>query len=155
MSTIIDRDRPFANAAASGFTLIEVLVVLAIIAVLVTVALPRLQLDDGTRLRATSFALESDLRLLRNTAMRTGKPTGLIPTIEGYALEPAGLKRSVPTGFTLSAEAPRSDLLLGRRPQIRFFGDGGSTGGILTLRRDTLSSQVEVRGLDGKIIHER
>ena len=145
--------RSRGNAAASGFTLIEVLVVLVIIGVLMKVALPRLQLDDGTRLRAATVALVSDLRLLQNTAIRTGKPTGLVPTADGYVLEPDGLKRSVPIGFVLSSESRQPVLLPGGPPQVRFFDDGGSTGGILTLRKNTLSAQVEVRGLDGKILH--
>ncbi|HWS04027.1 MAG TPA: GspH/FimT family pseudopilin [Gammaproteobacteria bacterium] len=59
------------DRAQSGFTLVELLVTLAVVAILVTTALPALSdLLDSQRLRATAQKIATDLRYARSEAIK-------------------------------------------------------------------------------------
>lgn len=136
-----------------GFTLLEVLVVLAITGMLAAVCIPRLRLDDGTRLRGAMVALRSDLRSARSAATRSGEVQTFAPIEGGYAVRPMGIERVLPEGFGLSIRAPGPDPASGSR-EIRFYPDAGSNGGGLTLQRNDLSASIGVRGYDGRLVHD-
>ena len=136
---------------SSGFTLVEVLVVLAITGMLAAVCVPRLRLDDGTRLRGAMVALRSDLRVARSTAKRSGETQALAPTKDGYVVRPMGVERALPRGFGLTVDAPGVDPASSER-EIRFYPDGASNGGGLTIRHDDLSASLAVRGFDGGLV---
>ena len=141
------------HAREAGFTLIELLVVLAILGTLTAVALPRLGLGDGPRLQASAQALATELRLLRDEAIRRGVSTVLTPTEAGYVLRPSGRTALFPAQ-TVLAIAPAASVLLppGKaEAAITFFPDGSSTGGLATLRHGNLVATISVRGLDGRV----
>jgi general secretion pathway protein H len=134
----------------AGFTLLELLVVLAILGVLSAVALPHLRLNSGTRLRSVTHALVADLRQCRAEAIRSGSATALIPDAGKYTLQPSGRSRALPAGISLMSEATAGQLLSDPAGDVRFFADGSSTGGVLTLRQADVAVRILVRGLDGK-----
>jgi general secretion pathway protein H len=139
----------------AGFTLLEMLVVLAILGVLSAIALPRLKLNEGARLRGITHALIVDLRLSRDEAIRRGKRTSLVPNAGGYRLLPSGRSQALPRGLTLSSELPRARLVPDAEGDIQFFPDGSSTGGVLTIQQGSLAIHITVRGMDGKAqLHE-
>lgn len=142
--------------ADAGFTLMEMLVVLAILGLLSVVALPRLRLDEGARSRALVHALVVDVRLARHDAMRRGVITGIVPTSGGYLLEPSGRIQHLPDGVSLRTEPMSAQLVPDAQKGIRFFPDGSSTGGIFALHQGNLVTRMAVRGIDGKVrLHER
>jgi general secretion pathway protein H len=136
----------------AGFTLLEMMVVVAILGVLAMVALPRLQLGRGPRLRAAAHAVAADLRLLRDDAIRRSSPAALEATATGYLLRPSGRARALPAGLTLETAAGASTLLPSAGAEIAFFPDGSSSGGVVSLRASGGgAARIVVRGLDGRV----
>jgi general secretion pathway protein H len=135
----------------AGFTLLEMMVVVAIMGVLAMVALPRLELGRGPRLRATAQQVAADLRLLRDDAIRHASPAVLKPTATGYLLRPSGRTRALPAGIALGTAGAGLTLLPSAGDEIAFFPDGSSTGGVVSLRDRGSAARIVVRGLDGRV----
>jgi len=136
---------------ARGFTMVEMLVVLAILGLLAMLALPRIGSGKGAELRAAAHAMAADLRRLRDEAIRRDVTTALVPLAAGYALGSSGPTRALPAGIALTVESAPTRLLPDRGDLIDFFPDGSSTGGVLTLSRNGSIVRVLVRGVDGRV----
>ncbi|HEX9756856.1 MAG TPA: GspH/FimT family pseudopilin [Nitrospiria bacterium] len=97
------------NTAQEGFSLLELMIALAIAGILTGLAVPSFKtLLSNHRLEGAAQRLVSDLRLARQTAIAEGIPTGiqLNPHEESYFLEKGiGLQPS-PFGF-LDLKDPR------------------------------------------------
>jgi Tfp pilus assembly protein FimT len=131
------------------------LVVLAILGVLAIIALPRLRLNEGARLREITHALIVDLRLTRDEAIRRGTVTAIIPTAVGYQLSPSGRGRTLPKGMNLVLQPSPAQLISDKADQVRFFPDGSATAASLLLNQGSSAIRVTVSGADGGIqLHE-
>lgn len=107
-------------AARDGYTLVEILIVLALLGLLSAIALPRLYtLFDVTRDSYRREDLLSQVAALGYRAWVDAKPY----TLDADSLAARALPLEVPDGWQLSAEPP-----------IRFSSDGLCTGGVLSLQ---------------------
>jgi len=147
-----------ARPAARGFTLIEMLLVLTLAASLMVLVVPnfgpllaRAQLYSATR------DVASALRHVQGLALIRGHSTEFELAVDEHWYRVTGRKKAypLPAGIGLglyTAETETLDAGLGR---IRFFPDGSSTGGKVTLRSDTAKREVSVNWLTGEVlIHE-
>jgi general secretion pathway protein H len=143
--------QPVSAAGTSGFTLLEVLVVLAILGLLTTLVMPPLRLNEGARLREQVHSLAADIRLARQEAIRRGVPTAIVPAATGYLLQPSGRTTNLFSGFTVTAQAGQAHLVPQPDDRIRFFPDGSSTGGTLSVGSSRSRISITIRGIDGKV----
>lgn len=135
---------------AGGFTLVELLVVLAILGVLAAVA-PRLLGFDGPRLRAAAHLLTVDLASLREESIRLHQPGRLVIGPGRYTMAPSGRQQALPEGASLSVSPGLPTLLNTFQDAIVFFPDGTSSGGQVVLARGGARFEVVVGWLDGTV----
>jgi len=140
-----------ARADDIGFTLLELLVVLTILALLGAL-LPRLTRDSpGQQVRTTATSLAADLRLLRSEAARRHVVTELVLQPGAYRLSPGGMIRRPPKQVTLSYAPAGPDMLDRVADRLRFFGDGSSSGGKVIVRDGKAEASVQVAWIGGAI----
>jgi len=138
---------------ARGFTLVELLVVMAIAAVAMT-ALPALfsAAFPGLEMKSAARRTAAMLKLARESAIRRGDETTVLVDLEQKRLTLAGYRAlSLPERLALRLDAANNELIEAQRGTIRFFPDGSSTGGRLILSHDGHGYQVGVTWLTGRI----
>ena len=146
-----------AGGRGGGFTLVELLVVLAIAALLLTAVPPLISAAfPGVELKGAARRTLAALRLARESAIRTGSDTALVVDVEAHTLTLTGQPPvSLPGGIGLRLNAASREMLDEQRGAIRFFPDGSSTGGVITLTRPTALGQagyrVGVNWLTGRV----
>ena len=137
----------------SGFTLIELMVVLAVLALALALAMPTLgRLMPGLELQTEARDVASALREARAQAIGQNAEVAVVVNAERRAVL-IGDRRVVQ--LTSRAEilpaANRADAGGSAGPQIRFFPDGSSSGGQVTLLLDERKRHVLVDWLTGAI----
>ncbi len=136
-----------------GFTLIELLVVMAVMA-LVLLVVPPMFSGSLSRAELGSAAREvaAGLREARSQAIRRNREVAFTVDVDArrYRIDDAAV-RQLPTGPDLSLFTARSEQLDEVSGSIRFFPDGSSTGGRVTLGGDARKYHVEVDWLTGRV----
>ncbi|ADE13630.1 general secretion pathway protein H [Nitrosococcus halophilus Nc 4] len=139
----------------SAFTLIELLVVLALVAVLMTLVPPFLQGGvSGAELKGTARKLAAALKYVRSQAITQHREAVLILDLERRRFMITGRKRHypIPDNMEISLVTARSELETERIGKIRFFPDGTSTGGRITLAQGESQYGVDVNWLTGQVV---
>lgn len=141
---------------ARGFTLVELLVVFAILAVvigLVPVAFERFR--ESSQYRDAVRTMFSQMRSARLTAMAEGREVRFTVDLQGraYGMEP-NLK-PLPEPLQLRAIVAGRELGPQGQASIRFLPSGGATGGsIEILRSPQVGTRLRVDWLSGRVSQE-
>ena len=126
-----------------GFTLIELLVALAIVATVLALMTPTIgRLLPGAELKAVAAALVTELREARARAAGRRRPVTVRFDAE---------TRALPDEITLDLFDPSLEPLDRKTGTIRFFPDGGSTGGRVRLRSGDRRYDIDVDWLTGRV----
>jgi len=137
-----------------GFTLLELLVVLVLAMLLLGLAPPLVSAAlPGVELRAGARELAAALRMTRNLAL-TGERETLLEfdlATRSYRIPGNSAPRRLPRETTVQLLTAESELTGARSGAIRFFPEGGSTGGRITLSRAGLTLTVDVDWLTGRV----
>jgi general secretion pathway protein H len=141
------------RTVAPGFTLLETLVALTLVALLLAVAVPALIVPPGVSLRTTADQVATGLRQARLAAIRQQRPVALLLDVNAHALQVEGGSRirQLPRDIQLELFSAEGDIYGAHVGGIRFFPDGSSTGGRVTLRLRGLETMVDVEWLTGRI----
>ncbi len=142
------------KAKSRGFTLIELLIVLLIMALGATLVGPRLVGGtEALNVRTTARDIAASLRLTR--AIAIGQNTDavfLVDVQEPSFTEPgAGGKTLIAETIALTLRTAKQERLDQNQGGIRFFPDGSSTGGRITLKGANREIAVGVDWLTGRV----
>ena len=129
------------------------MVVLVVLALAVAVTIPALNSGRGAELRSAARSVAAALRQTRNEAVTRGSQQVLEVDVQRRLVTlPAGGRRlTLPAWLQVELYTARSELTGEGRGGIRFFPDGSSTGGRVTLGGSGAPLHIEVEWLTGRI----
>ena len=136
-----------------GFTLIELLVVLVLLTAVTALAAPAFLKTGGVEVDAAARNLAAALRRVRSQAIQRNSVESMSVDVDRreYALSFEQRARSLPGSVELTLFTARSAIEGQSRGAIRFFPDGGSTGGRITVKRGPRQLHVDVDWLGGRV----
>ena len=139
---------------SGGFTLVELLVVLVIAALLISVIPPLFSAAiPGVQLKGAARELAAALRYARGRAVARQETSAVTLDVEArqYRVSGRGQSFSLPKNLELELFAARSEQTGGSAAGIRFYPDGSSTGGRVTLSAGERAYKVDVDWLTGRV----
>ncbi len=145
---------PLSYRRKGGFTLVELLVVLAIAAVVLAIVPPLVaSAFPGVELKSAARQVAAGLRTARERALAARVEALFEMDIEEHWFQVSGEARrtAVPEKLGLRLITADTELSSETRGGIRFFPDGTSTGGRVTLSYADRGYDVGVDWLTGRI----
>ena len=142
-----------SRARLRGFTLLELLLVLVIMAT-GYVLVVRLATGgvSGAELKSAARAVAAGLRDARGTAIATQESAALTLDLDKRSFEVPGRRaRALPERLELKLYTAQSEIVDNRRGAIRFYPDGSSTGGRVTVASGERRFLVDVDWLTGRV----
>lgn len=140
------------GGGSRGFTLVELMVVMIIIALIMgLVATSFSRSISGAEARAASRNLVASLRYTRAMAIiRKSEQVFQVDT-ENRSYQAPGRKLiALPNGVDITITTARSEITSEAVSGIRFFPDGGSTGGHIELTVNGREYRVNIAWLTGE-----
>jgi general secretion pathway protein H len=150
----LGRRKKINPAATAGFTLIELLVAIVIMVMAYSLAAPLVTSGvSSTELKATARQLAAGLRKARSEAVARKHETVLTVDVEGRRFGLSGDQRTyrMPKDIEINLFTAQSELINEKTGSIRFYPDGGSTGGRITVSARDRKYAVDVNWLTGQV----
>jgi general secretion pathway protein H len=146
-------ETPSKGRSIAGFTLIELVVVLAITALLLGLATGFFRGPQArTTLSSAAREIASGFRAAREEAILRGRPEVVaVDVMSGAWRRPGSQPRYLPRGVRAVLFAQDTDVDGRGRGLIRFYPDGSSSGGGLSLEAKGLRYEVLVDWLTGGV----
>lgn len=150
------RTAPPARGSVRGFTLVELLVVLVIVSLITALASPMIaSVLPGYQLKNTATDVEARLRSARANAIGTNQPVGFYVDVANRTYGTgAESRKSFADGISAKFVAARSLMPSEDTGQVRFFADGTSSGGQLTLTSNGRGITLVIDWFDGRVNRE-
>ena len=145
--------QPRPRAGEGGFTLIELVVVLTLIGLLLVLLPPAITGGGGLGLRAAARDVAAGLERARGRAIAENREVAFVLDLNAHRFRvgDAGAAEPLPGGLTLRLYTARSELVDDAVGAIRFYPDGGSTGGEVGLGDGERDIHVAVDWLTGRV----
>jgi general secretion pathway protein H len=143
-----------AQRSAPGFTLLELLIVLVLMAMVTAFVFPMFGGPVSTsELRASARSLAAGLRLARSEALSQRRETFLTLDVSGrrFRVDRDPHEHTLPRRVELKLFTAQNDLVGDSVGAIRFYPDGGSNGGRITVASGTRKFDVDVDWLTGRV----
>jgi general secretion pathway protein H len=137
-----------------GLTLLEILIVMALMAILAAFVIPMFGGPVSTsELRSSARQLAAGLRLARSEALSQRRETFLVIDVAGrrFKVDREAREHTLPKRVELKLFTAQNDLVSDSVGSIRFFPDGGSNGGRITVASGERKFDVDVDWLTGRV----
>ena len=137
-----------------GFTLLELLLVLVIAATGYALVLQFAGSGvSGVQLKSAARSVAAGLRDARGRAIATQESVALDLDLEKrtFEVKGSGRERSLPQRLDVKLDTALAEVSGQRRGAIRFYPDGSSTGGRVTLASGERKLLVDVDWLTGRV----
>jgi general secretion pathway protein H len=135
-------------------TLVEVLVVMAILAMVAAVAMPSVRLPSrGPPLGLVAADIAAKLRAARALAIAQNREIAFAfdAKVRTYAVDGIGRPEPLPSEADLSIRTARQLVRGSEEARLVFFADGTSSGGTIRLTHDRRSVAITVAWLTGVV----
>jgi len=140
--------------ADRGMSLIELLVVLMLMSLVAAMAVPFLSGGvSGTELKGAAREVAAGLRFARSGAVASRQETRLVLDLEHrtFRIDRDARLHTLPKLVDLKLFTAQSDLVDEKTGAIRFYPDGGSNGGRITIAAGERKYEVDVDWLTGRV----
>lgn len=147
-------DEGGARRVAPGFTLLELLIVLMLMGLITALTIPVFSGSvSTTELKTAAREIAAGLRLARDQAIaqKSEAVLELDVTARAFRVLPDPRVHALPPGIDIKLFTAQSDLVNDRIGAIRFYPDGGSNGGRVTLAVGERKYDVDVDWLTGRV----
>lgn len=135
--------RSAAVARANGFTLLELLVVLAVMALVSGLMFPRIdRMLDSARFASAQSVTATAVRAARSEAVRTDSAVLIRTSSDG---------RQLLSNERMVAELPRSVRVTGMQGRPGFYGDGSASAGLLRLEDGKRRAELRILAPSGEV----
>jgi general secretion pathway protein H len=143
-----------SHRRARGFTLVEIIAVVALIALATTVVVVSVGTGlEGARVRAASKDIVAALRFTRTQAIVKREAQVFIVDVDNRTYQAPGREViELPRQLEIKLLTAAEELLDDGVGQIRFFPDGSSTGGHIELMRDDAVWRIDIGWLTGEVL---
>ncbi|TMQ21761.1 MAG: prepilin-type N-terminal cleavage/methylation domain-containing protein [Candidatus Rokuibacteriota bacterium] len=144
-------------AQTRGFTLLELIVTMAIVAVVVGLTIPAVgRFTEGIRVRAEVAGFSALLRHARERAIVSQKPQAVVVDAAAHRIS---VRAGGPDGEVRETRALPERLTVEATPPpaltVRFEPQGGSSGGDFRLASGAITYRVTVDALTGRVRSSR
>lgn len=137
----------------NGFTLIEILVAIGLLALLAGVMAPQLLPSSNTQLKNNARLLISALRETRLYALQHNTSAALSINTQTAEYRIPGKEKTLTLAGDMKIQltTAKQELAGIDSGNIRFYPDGSSTGGRITLSTQSLTQHIDVTWLTGRV----
>jgi len=137
-----------------GFTLLELMVVLFIVVLgFAVIGINLSSGKDSTEFKSVARDIVSALRYARGQALMTHQETAVTFDLaeNNYKVTERGTVYTIPQTIDLTLVTAQTELSGEGQGSIRFFADGSSSGGRITLERANQAWKIDINWLTGLI----
>lgn len=138
----------------AGFSLLELMIVLMLMGLIAAIAVP--VFGGGvstTRLKSAAREVAAGLRMARNEAVANRREAVLTLDLAArtFRIDRETKVHALPDDIELKLYTAQSDLVSENVGAVRFFPDGGSTGGRITIAAGERKFDVDIDWLTGRV----
>jgi len=141
--------------ASAGVTLLELLIVLSLMAIIAAMVIPLFGGSEVStaELKSAARQVAAGLRVARSEALATRQETRVVLDLDQrtFRIDRNAYVHALPKPIEVKIFTAQSDLVSERVGAIRFFADGGSNGGRVTLAAGTRKYDIDVDWLTGRV----